>query len=720
MVANEGKITTFGTTGTLGGLVDGTDTIHTGVAKTLFAIASGCRVVSSGTFTQSSDDFVLANPTTYRTLGTKVTLSSSSGHNTVTVGAGDSTYDRYDLIYIDAGNNRLAISAGQVNPARIADINNDDVPVAIVKVAAGAAATNTHSFQTLMSVYNTDSFAGDDIVSLIIGADADGTDRTITFGHSTLKTIMGIDDSADKFIINTDATFDATAANNSLTIDASHNVTIAGDLTVTGGIIDNSGSIGFNNGQNATLDVAATAHNVAGKNLTISAGTTTVGTTNDIAGGSVTIKGGAGKGTGAGGDIVFQTANAAGGSAHTPLNSHATALTLSDDLSATFGGNVSFAGTTLTSTGADLNIISAGNMVLRIDSNNDETGQSFAFQNNASTEIANLSEAGNLQIDGTLNVDGSGASDIAGPLSAAGLHTSNAFTTGRQLINASDSSSSNRIVSAEHTMIFFHTADSNNNVCTLPTAVNGTIQFLFNVDSAHDITITSSQHINDSNTGHTLIPSANTISLKPYQSIILRGAADDSPMNAGYYTLDFDSDTGTTSAIEQGLHTIWVPAASMYPNTTSGCAALAQVELANGPELKCLDFDTSSDEFAQFTVAFPKSWNEGTITFQPFWTVTGTNTGTVAWELSGVGFGNSDDINTAFGTAISTTALAHSGTSNDMMVSATSGAVTISGASVDSVTYFQINRDTGGDTQTGDARLVGIKIYYTINAGNDA
>jgi len=158
----------------------------------------------------------------------------------------------------------------------------------------------------------------------------------------------------------------------------------------------------------------------------------------------------------------------------------------------------------------------------------------------------------------------------------------------------------------------------------------------------------------------------------------------------------------------------------MYPNTTSGCAALAQVELANGPELKCLDFDTSSDEFAQFTVAFPKSWNEGTITFQPFWTVTGTNTGTVAWELSGVGFGNSDDINTAFGTAISTTALAHSGTSNDMMVSATSGAVTISGASVDSVTYFQINRDTGGDTQTGDARLVGIKIYYTINAGNDA
>ena len=172
--------------------------------------------------------------------------------------------------------------------------------------------------------------------------------------------------------------------------------------------------------------------------------------------------------------------------------------------------------------------------------------------------------------------------------------------------------------------------------------------------------------------------------------------------------------------LKGGKHTIWVPAAAMYPNTTGGCAALAQVELTNGPELKVLDFDASSDEFAQFTVSFPKSWNEGVITFQPFWTVTGTNTGTVAWQLSGVAFGDSDDINTAFGTQVATTAKAHSGTTNDMMVSAESGNVTISGASVDSVTYFQINRDISADNQTGDARLIGIKIFYTVDAGNDA
>ena len=177
---------------------------------------------------------------------------------------------------------------------------------------------------------------------------------------------------------------------------------------------------------------------------------------------------------------------------------------------------------------------------------------------------------------------------------------------------------------------------------------------------------------------------------------------------------------GVGTLKEAGLETIYVPASAMYPNTTAGCAALAQVELSNGPELKCLDFDASSDENAQFTVCFPKSWNEGTVTFQAFWTVTGTNTGTVAWGLSGGSMANDASINTAFGTNVVATALAHSGTSNDMMVSATSGAVTIANAAVDTMTYFQVMRDVSADSQTGDARLLGIKLYFTTDAANDA
>ncbi len=112
-----------------------------------------------------------------------------------------------------------------------------------------------------------------------------------------------------------------------------------------------------------------------------------------------------------------------------------------------------------------------------------------------------------------------------------------------------------------------------------------------------------------------------------------------------------------TAAIKiAGKETIWVPAVAMYPNTTNGCAALAQVELSNGPEIKTLDFDKDSDEFAQFAVAFPKSWNEGTVTFQAFFTADSTNTGTVAWGLSGVAIADNDSINTAFGTQVAPTA----------------------------------------------------------------
>ena len=170
-----------------------------------------------------------------------------------------------------------------------------------------------------------------------------------------------------------------------------------------------------------------------------------------------------------------------------------------------------------------------------------------------------------------------------------------------------------------------------------------------------------------------------------------------------------------------GTETIYVPASAMYPTTTAGCAALAQVEgTAGRPELKCLDCDPSSDENAQFTVAFPKAWNAGTITFRAFFTVTGTNTGTVSWSLAGGSTADNGVIDTAFGTAVAPTAKAHSGTSNDIDVTAVSGAVTIANAADDTMTFFNIERDVSSDDQTGDARLLGIQIFYTTTAATDA
>ncbi len=196
--------------------------------------------------------------------------------------------------------------------------------------------------------------------------------------------------------------------------------------------------------------------------------------------------------------------------------------------------------------------------------------------------------------------------------------------------------------------------------------------------------------------------------------------ADDAVTTAKILNSNVTNAKLSFTAKEAGKESIWVPASAMYPNTTSGCAALAQTELGNGPELKTLDFDKDSDEFAQFAVAFPKSWNESTVTFQAFFTAASTNTGDVVWTLAGTALADNGSLNTAFGTAVATTGKAHSGTSNDLDVSAESGAVTIAGSpSTDEFVFFEIKRDVSEDSLSADAKLLGIKLLFTTDAATD-
>ena len=206
---------------------------------------------------------------------------------------------------------------------------------------------------------------------------------------------------------------------------------------------------------------------------------------------------------------------------------------------------------------------------------------------------------------------------------------------------------------------------------------------------------------------------------------IVDGNTVDIAGGTGIDTVVGATDTVTVSVDSTikkvGKETIWVPAVSMYPNTTNGCADIAQTELSNGPEIKTLDFDKDSDEFAQFAVAFPKSWNEGTVTFQAFFTANTTNTGTTLWVVNAVALADNGDLNTAFGTAVGPTAKAMSGTANDLAVTAESGAITIAGSpSTDEYVFFQIMRDVSGDDLTADAKLLGIKLFFTTDAANDA
>ena len=180
--------------------------------------------------------------------------------------------------------------------------------------------------------------------------------------------------------------------------------------------------------------------------------------------------------------------------------------------------------------------------------------------------------------------------------------------------------------------------------------------------------------------------------------------------------------SGAAAVKIAGTETMWVPASAMYATTTNPAEA-AQVETtALRPDMKVFDFADTADDFVQFSVAMPKSWNLGTVTYQVFWTPSTTNTGNCIFGLQGVACGDSDTIDVAFGTAVDVTD-AGIGTVEDQQVSPVSGAVTIAGSPADDQqTYFQLYRDAnaGGDTYTGVARVLGIKIFYTTDAANDA
>ena len=178
-----------------------------------------------------------------------------------------------------------------------------------------------------------------------------------------------------------------------------------------------------------------------------------------------------------------------------------------------------------------------------------------------------------------------------------------------------------------------------------------------------------------------------------------------------------------TAAIKiAGKETIWVPAPAMYAATTNGADAEQVETTATRPDMKVFDFDASTKQYTQFTIAMPKSWNEGTLTYQVYWAPSTTNTGNCIFGLQAVACGDSDTIDVAYGTAIEVTD-AGIGTVEDQQITSESSAMTVAGSpAAGEQTYFQLYRDAadGSDTFTGESRVLGVKIFYTTDAANDA
>jgi hypothetical protein len=174
-----------------------------------------------------------------------------------------------------------------------------------------------------------------------------------------------------------------------------------------------------------------------------------------------------------------------------------------------------------------------------------------------------------------------------------------------------------------------------------------------------------------------------------------------------------------STALAQGLQTMWVPAVSMISRTTNGPGSTTTESATNKVVLRTLDFDTATQEFSQFTIRMPKSWDEGTIRFQPYWTAAAASGG-VSWGLQGIALSDGDTIDTAFGVAQVTSDTLVSNTA--IQAGPTSIPITVGGTPVaNDVCIFQLFRQVANtnDTVPADARLAGISIFYTINSADD-
>ena len=164
-----------------------------------------------------------------------------------------------------------------------------------------------------------------------------------------------------------------------------------------------------------------------------------------------------------------------------------------------------------------------------------------------------------------------------------------------------------------------------------------------------------------------------------------------------------------------GIHDIYVSATGMWESTTGGSAVLTKLELATDQDIQSLDFDGSSIEAVQFSVALPKNWNAGTITATFYWTSAAGDTDDVDWRISGVSIGDNVLLTTGYGAAITVTD-AHNGTANELNISVATAAITIAGAGKSELCRFLIERVGSADTMTEDAKLLGVMLHITTDA----
>lgn len=163
---------------------------------------------------------------------------------------------------------------------------------------------------------------------------------------------------------------------------------------------------------------------------------------------------------------------------------------------------------------------------------------------------------------------------------------------------------------------------------------------------------------------------------------------------------------------------LYIDGAAMKARTTSGAASSSTETTTNKVMKTGFAFDKDSDEFIQFKIPAPKYWDLGTITATPHWTADAGTTGTVAWAVQALAVSNDDALDTAFGTAVTSTDTFIA--TGDLHIGPATTAITVGNTPAKGdMLIFQVYRDVSEDTFDADAILIGLDISFGISQYDD-
>jgi len=394
-----------------------------------------------------------------------------------------------------------------------------------------------------------------------------------------------------------------------------------------------------------------------------------------------------------------------------------------------------------------------------------KTGGSFATKLTL-TPAGNMTVAGNLTVSGTTTTIDSTVTTIVDPLivlqaasggGALGSDTNKDvglamqyYTTGAKtaflgyddsagaLTFITDATISSEVVSGTAGEMIVGDISANNGIVadTFGTIIlSGTNASSANAGS--DLTLDSSAA--STNVGERLVFESGTVSLHAdpghesgtfvtADKVLLNSgagiAAGDSVQSEdGEGGILFEDATSDMLLGAVGRQTVWVPAAAMRPTSTNGAAAIATSEsTATRPDMNTLDFDSSTQEYAQYSIGMPNGWDKGTLTASFYFTHATAVSTNVVWGIQCVAVSDNDTIDVTFGPAQTVVDTLHN-TAEDLQISAETNPITVKGSpAAGDLVFFQVYRDAddaADTTNSTDAQLVGVKMFFYTNDIND-